>query len=156
MKRLFIIIICLQALLLMAERSASTIVNFSVPDIQHIVLDNDALTMNLEYSGNTQRLYDPVVINRTYDIVSTGSFKRLVAQLNYNMPEFTTLEVKADAPANAVSLGYVSLSVAPTPIVTNISNVNQKNLLLYFKLNAKLGAPISINENRVITFTIMY
>ncbi|HPY96864.1 MAG TPA: hypothetical protein PL063_06595 [Candidatus Cloacimonadota bacterium] len=155
MKRIIIVILCLHAVLLLGNRSASTIVHFNVPDIQHVVLEEANLSMNLAYSGNTQRLYDPVVLNSTYSIVSTGNFKQLVAQLNQNMPEHTTLEVKADAPANAISLGYVPLSVAPNPIITNISNVNQKNLLLYYRLNANIGAPVSVNENRVVTFTIM-
>ncbi len=155
MKKLLIICFLAGTVLLSANRSASTVVHFNVPDIQQIILGEANLALNLSYSGNTQNLYEPVVLNSTYSIVSTGNFKQLVAQLNQNMPINTSLEVKAEAPVNAVSMGYVPLSVAPSPVVTNISNVNQQNLLMYYRLKAGIGAPVSLNENRIVTFTIM-
>ncbi|HOD54415.1 MAG TPA: hypothetical protein PKJ08_07800 [Candidatus Cloacimonadota bacterium] len=155
MKKILLLILLIQISCLMANRSASAVVHFNVPDIQQIILGEANLSMNLAYSGNTQSLYDPVILNSTYSIVSTGNFKQLVAQINQNMPANTSLEVKAEAPVNAVSLGYVPLSVAPNPVVTNISNVNQQNLLIYYRLKANLGAPVSVNENRIVTFTIM-
>ncbi len=140
---------------LFSARNVSLGVQFNIPDIHQITLGDANISLNLSYSGNTNQIYEPRTVNSTYSIVSTGLNKQLVAQLNQDMPNNTSLEVRAEAPQNAISLGYVALSAIPTTLVTNISNVNQQNLLLYFKLTANLGAPVSVNSNRVITFTIM-
>lgn len=141
--------------LLFSARSASMALQFNIPDIQQITLGDAQLTLNLNYSGNSNSIYEPRIVNTTYSIVSTGSNKQLMCQINQDMPTHTTLEVRADAPNGAISLGYLPLSATPQTIITNISNVNQQNLLMYFRLKAELGAPVSVNENRVITFTIM-
>lgn len=155
MKYAITIILILLTLSLFAARNASTVIHFTIPDIQQITLNDANLTLNLSYSGGGENLYEPMVINSTYNIVSTGSMKRLIAQLNQNMPVNSSLEVKVDAPANAISLDYVELSATPVPVVTNISNVNQQNLLMYYRLKANLGSPVTVNDNRVVTFTIM-
>lgn len=140
---------------LCASRNVSMGVQFNIPDIQQITLNDANITLNLNYSGNSNQIYEPRIVNTTYNIVSTGFNKQLVAQINQDMPASTSLEIRADAPQNAISMGYVNLSAMPVTLVTNISNVSQQNLLLYFKLSAALGAPVSVNANRVITFTIM-
>jgi hypothetical protein len=136
-------------------RSASAAIHFNIPDVQQISLGDSNINLNLIYSGNYQTLYEPRTINSTYSIVSTGTPKTLFAQINQNMPANSTLEIKAEAPDNATSMGFVTLSTIPTAVITNISDVSRQNLLLYYRLKAQLGTPVSVNESRIVTFTIM-
>lgn len=154
-KTIMLVISIIFMINLWCARGASAAVHFNIPDVQQITLGDTNINLNLAYSGNFHTLYEPRTINSSYSIVSTGTPKILFAQINQNMPTNSSLEIKADAPNNALSLGYVVLSALPTAIVTNISNVNQQNLLLYYRLKAELGTPVSVNESRIVTFTIM-
>ena len=138
------------------SRSATNLdVYFTVPDVHYIAFtDNAPMNFTLRHDGNSGRLYEPETRSKSYNITTTGTNKRLLAKLDQNMPTNTFLEVRADPPRNATSVGYVSLNAMQQPLVTGITNVQQNGLLMDVRLRAELGAPVVNNHNRLITFTI--
>lgn len=151
---LLILITYLSTVVLLGSRNASLNVVFSVPDVQSIQVNETMINFSLNYGGHAGMLYEPRTVNTTYNITSTGNNKRLLARLNQNMPNNIFLEMKADPPQNANTMGYIALDTTQKALVTNINSVHQQNLLMYFRLRADIGAPVTLNENRVITFTI--
>lgn len=158
MKKSYILTICLflLATALFSDRSSSLNISFSVPEVQMITINDQSLHFNLNYAGHSGQLYEPRNVTTTYNITSTstGNPKRLLARLNQNMPSNVFLEVRAEAPTNANSLGYVTLTTGNQALVTGISNVHETGRLMQFRLKADLGAQVALNQNRTVTFTI--
>jgi len=140
---------------LCAQSSANVRVAFSVPEVTMIKVNQEMINIDLRYGDASGLIYEPRTVTGSYNISSTGTNKRILAQLDYNMPNYMYLDLRADAPHNATSLGYVTLNAAPQVIVSNVTNVHQQNLLLWFRLRADLGAPTTpTSQLRVVTLTI--
>lgn len=157
MKRLYLLIftvIFAMCHLYSQHRSADLNVIFSVPEINAISIIEPSIIFDLNYGGASGFIYEPRTVNARYNISCTGTNKKILASLNQSMPNHMTLELRADAPANAISMGPVPLTASPQVIVSNISHVHQSHLLLFFRLRAELGAPVGPNQTRVVTFTI--
>jgi len=157
-KYLIIISLIIFSSALFASRNASLNISFSIPEIQTITLNASHLNFNLMFTGNQsnpQYPYEPHIETISYNITSTSANpKRLLASLNQNMPTNVSLEVNAQAPTGANSMGFVPLDSSVKPLVTGIKSVNEPGRLMYFRLSATLGAQVATNENRTITFTI--
>ncbi|MCK9329508.1 MAG: hypothetical protein PHY08_09680 [Candidatus Cloacimonetes bacterium] len=155
-KKLFITIcLILLCFSLSANRNASLNISFTIPQVETITINDSQLNFNLNYSGQPNQLYEPRIIPTSYNITSTSSSpKRLLASLDQSMPNNVFLEVNAEAPTGAISLGYVQLDSSTKPIVTGITSVNEHSRVMNFRLSATLGAQVAINQNRVVTFTI--
>jgi len=138
-----------------AQHSASVKVMFSVPEVTMIKINQQLINIDLRYGENSGLIYEPKVVTGSYNISSTGATKRILASINEPMPPYMFLDLRADAPNQASSVGYVSLDVPQKVIVNNVRNVHQQNLLLYFRLRAELGAPTTpTSQYRIVTLSI--
>ena len=130
----------------------------SNPNVSYLTVSQQVVELDLQgYPIIPNQPYLPLVEQDiTYNILSVGLNKRLVAQLvDGQMPPNTILEVRANPPQNATSLGFVPLTTTQQPLVTNISNVQGTNLEMRFRLRAELGAPVLTRESKTVRFTIM-
>jgi hypothetical protein len=153
MKRIFLvlsIVIILCGTMYSQTRSTSLNVNFSVPEVNSIVINESSLNFNFIYGGPTGMIYAPVALSATYNITSTGTNKRVLASLDSPMPPNMSLLLRADPPTGAISSGDVNLTTAPQVLLQNISNVHQSNLLLRFTMRAELGAPARAGTRTVL------
>jgi len=138
-----------------AQNTAQVKVLFSVPEVTMIKVNQQVINLDLRYGNTSGLIYEPKTVTGSYNISSTGATKKIYAQLDTPMPSFMYLDLMAVAPTQAHSLGYVTLSAVAQPIVSNVRNVNQQNLLLNFRLRAELGAPTSpSSQQRIVTLTI--
>ena len=146
--------------LLQARNQAFEHVNvlISIPSVSYISVNQNHVDLDLQgYQININQEYRPYIEKDiTYNILVAGTNKRLVAQLTGSpMPTGTMLEIRANPPPSATSHGYVNLSPAPQPIISNISNVQASNLEMRFRLRAELGAPIIARDIKTVRLTIM-
>ena len=160
LKFLYLTLILLSMSCLFAQPSVLEHVNviISVPSVSYLTVSQHQVELDLHgYPININQEYRPVIEQDiTYNILSAGMNKRLVANLaNGPMPVGTILEVRANPPQNATSLGFVPLTTSQQPLVTNISNVQGNNLEMRFRLRAELGAPIISRETKTVRLTIM-
>ena len=150
-----IVIFCFSALFAQT-RNSSIIINYTVPEVISVTINEPSRDLNLNYGGAGGSIYDAREVNATYNIsVQSTRTKNLLAHLNQNMPNHINLELRAVAPNVGSSNGFVSLTTSPRILVSGINNVHQKNLLLNFRLRADLGAPATPTpQTRVVTLTI--
>ena len=130
----------------------------SNPSASYLMVSQQFVRLDLAaYPIVPNQPYQPMVEQDiTYDILSVGSNKRLVAQLvDGQMPPHTILEVRANPPQGASSHGFQPLSTTQQTIVSNINNMQGTNLEMRFRLRAELGAPILTETERTVRFTIM-
>jgi len=155
-KLLLTVLVCLFCMgSVYAQHSASVRVMFSVPEVTSIKINQQLINIDLRYGEHSGLIYEPKTVTGSYNIASTGTNKRILAQLGEPMPHNMYLDLRADAPHQATSMGYVTLDATPKTIVSNVSNVYQQNLLLYFRLRAELGAPTTpTSQYRIVTLTI--
>jgi hypothetical protein len=100
-------------------------------------------------------IYQPREVTANYNISCTGVNKKILAQLNQNMPSQMYLDLRVDPPTNALSAGYVTLNTSPQVVVSNISSVHEQNRFLFFRMRAELGAPTTPTmQYRMVTLTI--
>ncbi|MCL1827308.1 MAG: hypothetical protein FWG20_04615 [Candidatus Cloacimonetes bacterium] len=157
---LLLLLICFSFGLLVAQGSVFEHVNviISIPSVSYLTVSQHQVELDLQgYPININQEYRPYIEQDiTYNILTAGTNKRLVAQLaNGPMAPGTILEVRANPPQNATSLGFVALTTGQQPLVTNISNVQGNNLEMRFRLRAELGAPIVSRETKTVRLTIM-
>jgi hypothetical protein len=151
---LLLVILCCSSLHAQS-RTANLNIAFSVPELTHIEIIQPTLTFNLAYGGPTGMIYQPREINANYSISCTGVNKKILAQLNQNMPNQMFLDLRVDPPTNATSAGYVTLNTTPQIVVSDISNVHEQSRLLFFRMRADLGAPTTPTmQHRTVTLTI--
>ena len=149
-----IILVAITNISAQMRNHATVEIIFSVPEITNLQINDATLMFHLNYDPNSSSLYESRNLTSTYNIQSTGTNKRIMAKLENNMPQNTFLELRADPPSGAASVGYVTLNAMPQQIVTGISNVNADNLLLNFRLRADIGAPVATNQRNRVTLTI--
>jgi hypothetical protein len=90
----------------------------------------------------------------TYSVTTNGSNKKITGALDSNMPQYTTLKANLAAPTGGTSAGDVTLSATSSNLVTGISTLAEQGKTITYKFSAQPEAGTSINDSRVVTFTL--
>ena len=93
--------------------------------------------------------------NATYAITTNESGRKIIAELDSDMPAGVTLSVSLAAPSGATSAGAVQLTDAPQAVVTDIDAVNASGLNVTYTLTATPAAGVVANGSRTVTYTIV-
>lgn len=91
----------------------------------------------------------------TYSLVTNTENMKIVASINNQMPSGTSLKIRMGS-SQAVSLGYVDLSDATTPvdIVTGIGKGSEINQPINYIFSADAEATEIPSQSRTITLTL--
>jgi hypothetical protein len=131
------------------------IINFSVPEVMHIRLNEHYLNFRMDYGGERGMIFEPRTITSTYNISSTGKNKSISASLSEPMPTGMDLYLRADPPDGATSEGFRRLQQGTnTRLVKGIMPVHQNHLLLYFRMEANQFAEKQSNRQVIVTLII--
>ena len=151
-----VLVFCSGLIYAQNNNTSNIVINYTVQDVVNIKINEPSRDLDLRFGGVGSSIYEAREINATYNIaVNSTRPKRLMANINQNMPNNINLELRATPPQGSNSLGYVPLTTMPQTLVSGINNVNQNNLLLNFRLSATLGAPATPTpQTRIVTLTI--
>jgi hypothetical protein len=134
---------------------ASILVNFRVQEINNIEINESMLTFFMNYGRASGQIYEPVTMNATYNVSTTGENKKIFARLTERMPNGIYLDLRADAPAGARSDGYKTLNEVNQLLVDGISHTHKNHILLYFRMRANENAETqNTMQGRLVMFTI--
>ena len=154
---LFTTLLCISGLYAFIDHTPHGFLNvlFTVRDVQSFHVNETSIPFTMNYT-NSPDFYAPQEITTSYNIISTGNNKRVLARLDHNMPDNTNLFVSLYPPIGAATMNYVRMDTVNRPLLTNISNVNQMNLDLHVRMTASLGASTfnDQQQQRVIYFTL--
>jgi hypothetical protein len=90
----------------------------------------------------------------TYTVIVLGLGLGIVGQLDAPMPNHTTLRVTLAAPGGATSLGPVTLSPTPQPLVRELPLGTFTTLPITYEFGAVIAAGVVPPSGRTVTFTI--
>lgn len=80
----------------------------------------------------------------TYSLTTNEDDQAIFAQLLTPLPEGCHLTVQVEAPTGATSLGTVSLSEEPTPLVLKISRVAEEHLRITYTFSCAKTTPTGL------------
>ncbi len=94
-------------------------------------------------------------ITNYYAITTNEQNRKIMAYLDQNMPNGTSLVVYLTPPEGARSLGVIPLSATPIDLVIEISKVSQTGLPLTYTFSASEEAGDVPTTTRIITYMIV-
>lgn len=80
--------------------------------------------------------------------------KKIIAQLNMNMPAGLTLRVNLSPVGGSSSAETVTLTTVPQAVVNNITNNSNLSNTITYSLSATTAAGVVPGQNRSVTFTL--
>ncbi len=89
----------------------------------------------------------------TYD-VSVTQTSQIAVQLTSSLPSGLTLRVRMDAPAGAVSAGYVSLTTTAQDLVTSIPSGSYSQLTVSYEISGTVSAGVVALNTVDVDFTL--
>ncbi|MFH1453643.1 MAG: hypothetical protein ABIH00_06660 [Armatimonadota bacterium] len=114
-------------------------------------LTDITLTVNIASAGSEPSTDSTI---STYNLTTNETAKKITAVINANMPDYTYLSVKLDAPTGAASLGEVTLNTGVQDLVTGINTIAEPDINYSLTLMAQVAAGLPADGLRVITFTL--
>ena len=136
----------LAALLLFGGRAASAQTT-ALPTLGPITIASAVAGSQPTPVVNASTVYSTI-------LVFTGQ-KKIVAQLNANMPTGVTLGVKITGASAATSLGPVNLDIAARDIVLGTNTFYYTNVNVIYTLTATVAAGVVPSTSRTVTFTLL-
>ena len=124
------------------------------PTVETLTLSGNPLS--LVVSTAVAGLQPDAVLDQatTYDVSVTQTTK-IVAQLTSILPSGMTLRVRMDAPAGAVSAGYVSLTTTAQDLVTSISSGSYSLLTVSYEISGLVSAGVVSLNTVDVDFTLI-
>ena len=153
---MLMVLTCSVGLIYAQSRQSNIIINYTVPEVLSININEAFRDIDLKPGSTSGSIYDPREVNASYTInVNSQRPKKLIAQIDRNMPNNLVLELRAEAPSVGNSAGFVTLTTFPQTLVENINHVGSERRLLNFRLRASSGAEATTSpQTRVVTLTI--
>lgn len=93
--------------------------------------------------------------SNTYSISTNEVNKKVVAFLDADMPNGTSLQVNLSPPTGARTLGTQTLSSTPVDLVIEVSKVGASGLPMVYTFSAKAQAGVISNTTRIVTYTLV-
>ena len=81
--------------------------------------------------------------------------RKVVGQINSNMPANTTLSVRLTAPSGGTSLGYQTLSTTPKDLVIAATPIFFNNITIAFNFTTTAAAGVIPTSSRTVTYTLL-
>lgn len=129
-------------------------IKIQVDPINELRIQGGDAIIKIDYTGG----YSPLnflTIESSYDVTTNEINKKIVGQLDDDMPERTRLLVSLTAPTGATSSGFVSLTTQPTDLVTDISRINEMgNHISYLLFLSRTLSP-NFTFSRKVTLTFV-
>lgn len=93
--------------------------------------------------------------SNTYSISTNGVNKKVVAFLDADMPQHTSLQVSLTAPKGARTLGMQTLSATPVDLVLEVSMVGASGLPMNYTFKSNPKAGVVPDTTRIVTYTLV-
>lgn len=90
----------------------------------------------------------------TYSVTTSTSGQKIVARLEFPLPPGTALDVQLEAPAGAVSHGFVTLTTLDQALVTNLPAGSATGLRITYRFTTTLAAGDMAATGRSLRFTL--
>jgi len=135
-----------------AADNANQKLTFQVRPFVNITLADASL--NLTISSIPLGGFGEATASSSYALVNNKLDQKITASLDSEMPEATTLELKADAPKGAKAAGVVTLSPKAVDIASGVDRVNEGGLSLGYAFKATEQAATEAFV-RTVTYTVV-
>jgi hypothetical protein len=128
-----------------AQTTVVTQISYVFPSISRVSLDaKQSLVLNR--AGRA-------AIAGTYGITTNESNRKIVVQLDADMPSGMTLSASLGAPDGGTSAGTVPLKAEPMEVVTGIASTARADLPITYAVTSASGS--SASAKRTVVFTII-
>ena len=136
-------------------QTATQVVQFQVNAINQIGVSGSPapLVINSATAGSAPA--SVTAGGTSYAITTNETNKKITAAIDQSLPAGVLLEVSLAAPTGAASLGEVTLTTAPTDVVTGISATSGSSLAITYRLSATATVQMPTPATRTVTFTVV-
>jgi hypothetical protein len=139
----------------LAAQSANQVVTFSVAPISVISVSGNPAAMNITTATPGSAPTPVTDATTTYAITTNEANRKIVANLDANMPGGLTLQVALQAPAGATSAGTVTLTTTAADVVNSISTATASGRTITYTFSATTAAGTVSATSRTVTLTIV-
>lgn len=153
----FFLLILIVSTRIFSSSLATQTVTISIIHITRLALIGDDPIFEIKPDPTSSTFVTQVHSKVSYSFVCTqGCQKKIIAQLDMEMPQGMQLKVYLAAPSGAVSTGFQVLGVIESDLVTNIpSSSNAGNADIIYELSVDLSKTPHGVISRDIIYTFM-
>jgi hypothetical protein len=138
-----------------SAQSATQVVTFSVSAISVMSVSGNPAAMNITTATPGSAPTPVTDASTSYALTTNETNKKIVANIDANMPAGLTLQVNLQAVTGATSAGNVALTTTAADVVNNVNTVAQSGRTITYTLSATTAAGVVSSSTRTVTLTVV-